>query len=110
MLRADPDSSALSLSSILTSCDELLVHQQVKTLKSRLSTFISSKIYGAGENEGENAGCVKAIEIVQNFVIVVTAKDIFIVRRSDNAKVYEREYFDSAKEWSAKIDKLENPT
>ena len=51
-LRADPESSALSLSSVLTSCEEVLIHQEVKTLKSRLSTFISSKIYGAGENDG----------------------------------------------------------
>lgn len=75
-----------------------------------MSTFISSKIYGSTENEGEATGCVKSIEIAQNFLFVITAKDIFIVRRSDNTKVYEREYFDSAKEWANKADKLKNPS
>jgi hypothetical protein len=32
------------------------------------------------------------------------------MRRSDNTKVYEREYFDSAKEWANKADKLKNPS
>ena len=52
------------MNSILTNCEEVLAHQQVKTLKSRLSTFISSKLYGTGENEGESAGYIKSIEIV----------------------------------------------
>jgi hypothetical protein len=93
------------MNSILTNCEEVLAHQQVKTLKSRLSTFISSKLYGTGENEGESAGFIKSIEIVQNFVFVVTSKDILIIRRSDNTKLYEREYFELAKQWAAEIDK-----
>jgi hypothetical protein len=93
-LRAD---QAQGLNSILTNCEEVLAHQQVKTLKSRLSTFISSKLYGTGENEGESSGYIKSIEIVENFVFVVTSKDILIIRRSDNTKVYERDYLDSAK-------------
>ena len=72
-------------------------------MKSRLSTFISSKIYGAGEAEAAS-GLVKSIEIVQNFVFVVTSKDIIIIRRSDNTKLYEREYFESAKESAMKLD------
>jgi hypothetical protein len=46
LLKSDPQSSAQGLASVLTSCEEILIYQQTKTLKSRFSTFISSKIYG----------------------------------------------------------------
>jgi hypothetical protein len=100
-LRSDPEGSFNRLSSILTSSEEILVYQEAKSLKSRFSHFISSKLgYAGNEEEGESANCVKAIEIYDNFVFIVTNKDVIIIRRVDNAKLFEKEFSELIKEWA----------
>lgn len=101
-LRSDPEGSINRLSSILTSSEEILIHQETKTLKNRFSQFISSKLGYAGlnEEEGESSSCVKALEIYENFIFAVTKKDVFIIRRVDNAKIFEKEYSELIKEWA----------
>ena len=54
LLKGDPESSAQDLMpSFITSCEEIIIYEQTKSLKSKLSTFISSKIYGQGDQDGE---------------------------------------------------------
>jgi hypothetical protein len=43
---------------------------------------------------GEATSCVKDLHIFENFVALITNKDLIIFRRVDGVKVYEKDYFD----------------
>jgi hypothetical protein len=42
-------------------------------------------------------------------VFIITPKDLLVIRKSDGVKLFEKDYFEQAKEWSNKQDRLTNP-
>ena len=84
------------------------MHHQAKGIVSRLGSFISSKFrYGGPEQDvGEAETCVKDIHLIDNFIAIITHKDLIIIRRSDGMKIYERDYLDQIKEIAVKNDQF----
>lgn len=86
-------------SSVTTQFEETVVHQEAKTLTSRLSSFISQKLGFRLLDNNEASQCVKDVHFNgEGYATIVTNKDVIIIRRRDNFKVYEREFIESARQ------------
>lgn len=69
--------------SLLTNHEEICIYEEQKTLKSRISNFISSRLGYRAEAETDGSKAVQQTHIIDGFVVIVTGKDILIVRQSD---------------------------
>lgn len=95
---------------MLSNCEERLIHEEAKNLVSRFGSFLSSKLgYGGGDLEmGEAVGCVKEIHVIDNFIALITNKDLIILRKSDGVKIYDNDYLEQIKESAFKSDQFTN--
>ena len=77
---------------------------------SRFGSYLSSKLgYGSGDLEmGEAIGCVKDIHVIDNFIALITNKDLIMIRKSDGVKIYENDYLEQIKETAFKNDQFTN--
>ncbi len=66
-----------------------------------MSNFLSSKFGYRDIDQQECTGCVKDIQVFNNFVVIITNKDLIIVRRIDGVKLFDEEYIESMKQRSA---------
>lgn len=66
--------------SIMTNREEVCIYEEQKTLKSRISNFLSSRLGYRGEAEQDGTKAVKETHIIDGFVVIITGKDILIVR------------------------------
>jgi len=107
-LRNDPQASSSGLYSVMTSHEENLFYEEQKSITSRFSSFISAKLGYRDQDLAEATGHVKDLHVIENFVLIITNKDIIIVRRSDNVKLYETEYLEGLKQWSQRKDQYDN--
>ena len=90
---------------MLSNCEERLIHEEAKNIVSRFGSYLSSKLgYGCGE--GEAIGCVKDIHVIDNFIALITNKDLIMIRKSDGVKLYENDYFEQIKETTFKNDQF----
>jgi len=92
----------------MTSHEENLFYEEQKSITSRFSSFISAKLGYRDQDLAEATGHVKDLHVIENFVLIITNKDIIIVRRSDNVKLYETEYLEGLKQWSQRKDQYDN--
>ena len=95
---------------MLSNCEEKLIHEEAKNLVSRFGSYLSSKLgYGGGDLEmGEAIGCVKDIHVIDNFIALITNKDLIMLRKSDGVKIYENDYLEQIKETAFKNDQFTN--
>ena len=95
---------------MLSNCEEKLIHEEAKNLVSRFGSYLSSKLgYGGGDLEmGEAIGCVKDIHVIENFIALITNKDLIMLRKSDGVKMYENDYLEQIKETALKNDQFIN--
>ena len=95
---------------MLSNCEERLIHEEAKNLVSRFGSYISSKLgYGGGDLDmGEAIGCVKDIHVIDNFIALITNKDLIMLRKSDGVKMYENDYLEQIKETAFKNDQFTN--
>jgi hypothetical protein len=95
---------------VLSNCEEKLIHEEAKNLVSRFGSYLSSKLgYGGGDLElGEAIGCVKDIHVIENFIALITNKDLIMLRKSDGVKMYENDYLEQIKETAFKNDQFTN--
>jgi len=92
---------------VLSNCEERLIHEEAKNIVSRFGSYLSSKL-GYGGGEGEAIGCVKDIHVIDNFIALITNKDLIMIRKSDGVKLYENDYFEQIKETTFKNDQFNN--
>ena len=92
---------------MLSNCEERLIHEEAKNIVSRFGSYLSSKL-GYGGGEGEAIGCVKDIHVIDNFIALITNKDLIMIRKSDGVKLYENDYFEQIKETTFKNDQFNN--
>ena len=90
---------------MLSNCEERLIHEEAKNIVSRFGSYLSSKL-GYGGGEGEAIGCVKDIHVIDNFIALITNKDLIMIRKSDGVKLYENDYFEQIKETTFKNDQF----
>jgi len=95
---------------VLSNCEERLIHEEAKNIVSRFGSYLSSKLgYGGADLEmGEAIGCVKDIHVIDNFIALITNKDLIMIRKSDGVKLYENDYFEQIKETTFKNDQFNN--
>jgi hypothetical protein len=95
---------------VLSNCEERLIHEEAKKILSRFWSYLYSKLgYGGGDLEmGEAIGCVKDIHVIDNFIALITNKDLIMLRKSDGVKMYENDYLEQIKETAFKNDQFTN--
>ena len=57
---------------------------------------------------GEARSCVKDIHVIENFIALITSKDLIMLRKSDGVKIYENDYLEQIKETAFKNDQFTN--
>lgn len=90
--------SSYGMQSVMAEKEEVLVYSEQATIRSRISNFISSKLGLRGEEApGDASKLVREVTDIGHFIVIITNKDIIVVRKLGMVKVYESEYLENLK-------------
>ena len=97
---------SLSFKDSLMICpEEVLLYEEPRSFRSRISSFLSSKLGYAAETELDAYKMIHDVHQVGPYVIAVTGKGVLIVERPALVKVFETEYLETTR---ARISEIEH--